>query len=315
MSDLSQGPVAAAASQEVLFFASLTEIESRPYFRADLPAKPKLVRLIGWYWLPDMVACRYCPYHRGHRRGFVAETENGDEIMVGNVCGGRHFPEFEILKREFNEARSRQVQMELVTRVISEQAQIYAKCEEMNTHPLGIEWLRRSIRNFEQALPEVTAELVRRARRKDAVVKRDRWLVGREAEAYKLAKGMRLREQKGKDDDTPERVLAEETIGHLIGLEIFAASIKQVYVDYLIEPLNQLRGVDVSTLSRRELKRWADWALSAASNIEEAKRLLGCGQEFFKAPNLNLIHQMGWDCAVERKLRDFRWDYARGRTI
>lgn len=67
-------------------------ISARESFSSNLSLKErKLEKIIGYYELPDKLRCGLDSCHTPHNKGYIVQTDIGDETNIGNACGRKYF--------------------------------------------------------------------------------------------------------------------------------------------------------------------------------------------------------------------------------
>jgi hypothetical protein len=279
------------------------EIYSRPDYQADIdPTASKPEKIIAGYQFPEAIPCGLKNCHQPHKQGYLVLTTSGAETNMGWVCGVNHFGvDFRMMRKSFDRAASMHRYKLRLQEILGNADDILSRWNGLVNEAHGLRWLQQSMRWFSRTYPPSVVAMVRdRSRRGDAVVSVERERSKQQLDAAEVANPGVSRERL--------RYIAEP-VGQLQGLSIFE---KDLYAHeaYKVENgLQELRGLDLESLSYRKLGDLYRWASTIEDSLLDVELLLEEGQKFFQAENLGLLGYLARHVPDQDLISRIDWDY------
>jgi hypothetical protein len=281
------------------------EIYSRPDYQADIdPATSKPEKIISGYQFPEPIACGLKNCRQPHKQGYLVLTTSGVETNMGWVCGVKHFGvDFHMMRKTFDRAVSMHRYKLRLQEVLGNAEDTLSRWNDLVSEAHGLQWLRRGIRCFSTNYPASVVTTVReRSRRGDALVSVERERTKQELDAAEVASPGVSRERL--------RYIAQP-VGQLQGLSIFEKDIRAHEAYKIEDGLQELRGLDLESLSYRKLGDLYRWANTIEDSLLDVELLLEEGQKFFQAENLGLLINLTRHVPEQDLISRINWDYDR----
>lgn len=279
------------------------EIYNRTAYQADIdPATSKPEKIIAGYQFFEAIPCGLKNCHQPHKQGYLVLTTSGAETNMGWVCGVNHFGvDFRMMRKSFDRAVSMHRYKQRLQEVMGNADDILSRWNDLVNETHGLRWLQRSIRYFSKTYPASVVAAVRdRSRRGDSVVSVERERIKQELDAAEVANPGVSRERL--------RYVAEP-VGQLQGLLIFEKDLYSHEAFKIESSLQELRGLDLESLSYRKLSDWYRWANSIEDSLLDIELLLEEGQKFFQAANRGLLVHLTRHAPDQDLISRVEWDY------
>ena len=282
---------------------SADEIYNRAAYQADIdPTTSKPEKIIAGYQFPEAIPCGLKNCHQPHKQGYLVLTTSGAETNMGWVCGVNHFGvDFRMMRKRFDRAVSTHRYKLRLQEILQHADDTLNRWNTLVSETHGVRWLQRSIRSFNNTYPaSVVAAIRDRSRRGDTLVSVERERTKQELDAAEVANPSVGRERL--------RYVAEP-VGQLQGLLIFEKDLYTHEAFNIEGGLQELRGLDLETLSYRKLGVWYRWANSIDDSLLDIEVMLEEGQKFFQEENLGLLSYLTRHAPDRDLISRVVWDY------
>lgn len=288
------------SENELVEVTSYEELLQRPRFVANLDRKLfTLTKLIGVYGLESKCQCGLTDCHTGHKRGYLAATDNGYETNIGHKCGKNIFgANWHELRRRLNadirEKRHRDTVEAFQPRI----PDLLRRAEQLRNHPFGAHWAWHKIGYIRQGLPHrVWSKVEAMMRSGDA-----RIFVSRAAnDAEIAAEEVRTR----KEVEGP--LYVQDFVARLDGLEAFKGDndLRALLTIGITERLREIAMIRVDTSRPHALSEACKWIASVDVQFATVRRVLEAARRLLTKNNLmqlQLLEMSGSEIAQLRRL-------------
>lgn len=280
-----------------------SEILERPGFIQSLdPSRHKLKEIIGRYVSKDRVNCGLSNCHTPHSKGYLVSTTDGYETNIGKDCGKREFGvDFERRSKEFDARILEKENREKLWSFRFQSDSYEEKLEKLKSGPAGATEIRRKLQcllNFERGVPSGVVEIFRRmVRERKSTLTTEREATRQELDDIEVMTGKRPSE--------PHYI--EEQVAEISGIPALFPenSLREILVRHVEEPIEMVKGLDIDSLSRKELKYWAKSIASIDQELENAERVLSQAKRLLKPNNLRPFIEVLDDPNERKELREF----------
>lgn len=271
------------SEKEIIRVEKWTDITERPGFSGNLnPSEHKLVSIIGRYAFKDYVPCGLSNCHTPHGRGYIVVTKDGQETNIGKDCGKNYFGvDFETLSNKFDRDMTEKENREKLWSFFFRIEEVTAHVKSVRTEERGADWVYKQI-NMLQNIQEVPSKVVRRlaamVKSRDPKLALDREATETEIEQLELAQGRQL--QRPYPVSIP--------MGEVAGLDALFPenNLKVLLIDGVSEPIKELSGADIDSLTFDQLRKWSRWLGDLDKCFEQAERAVRNGRIFLTQENL-----------------------------
>jgi hypothetical protein len=272
-------------------------VTSLPGYASDVdPSSVKLKEIIGSYILPAEVPCGL-KCRQPHKRGYVVSTKREIVTNLGNVCGGKHFPDanFEQMRRNFNCDVRMKSYREAITAFKLRIPEIADSVHELRQSEQGADWVHRCLDRFKT--PGYGIESVRRTLA--AMLKENKPRIVKERPATRDE----IETARALGQPIPQYV--EEPIGFLAGLKALddKNDLRAILVVDIGNRLPEMEALDVETASEHTLRREVDWIGDIDNKLEQALDAIVDGVIFLTKRNLRQLESFLWNDSEREAFR------------
>lgn len=240
----------------------------------------KLREIIGSYEFSDEVHCGL-PCNQPHNRGYVAVTDQGAIILLGNQCGKRTFGlDFQTYRAAFVREINAKERREIIERTRNQLPALRQRVRAIRDagatrfYALG-QALRGSQATAPASVRRVLDDLIRTGR---AIVMGTRPPTDEERVAYEAANGRK---------PPPGYELPVE-YGRLAGLGFFSPDLdlRKLLIDEIEATLTAIEKIDIEKATDKELAAVARTANQLSMKFERVDTAMGYARAFFTQANL-----------------------------
>jgi len=265
-----------------LMFYDYAEVAKRPNFRPEIDtSKHKIEKIISKSIFPDKHPCGKKDCHQPHKNGWVVETVDNLETLVGSKCGLEWGGDTFLSQIAALDKRiKRESKLKIISEFIQNTDLLIERVHEIKTRTNGALWLSKTITRLEtECTEDIFRNLKRRAAKGETSVTKD---VLKTKEERELESSMNV----GVSSSAYKTLI----IGHLDGLEVLNFDIRQILIQKIYSTVISLKHVNPSTLSTPALNKLSLELGEIDTLFLQAEDILGYGKKFFSnESNFKLI--------------------------
>lgn len=267
-------------------FTTWQEVEDLPGYINDIDPKViKLKKVMGPYREPELRVCGLSTCRHKHFKGFIVELEDGRVTNIGADCGNTHLgAEFDVQSRLIVRDWASQERRETINCAKSRTEGWQRECLQMRNGEHGASWLlkqNKTIRDHNDGLPDSVVRFLQNAiKTGDNSVYTERAATQNEREI-------------AKETGQGELSFIRENVGALSGIKGLSKinSLRDILAVDLEVNLKTLAGLDVESLSDKDLQFWAKWCSEVDSKINVVRSIINDSQKFFTRDNICLLFE------------------------
>jgi hypothetical protein len=273
--------------EEKITLETWEDILNRPGYRSPVePQKCRYLSIAAVYSFKEQSArCGASDCEQAHSQGFLLIASDKKETNLCEACGERLLDvtinsQEQVLQRE---ATVREQQIRL-NKVLEQSDVIKGRVKELKHTLKGANWLHQALTSFQKSHPsDLLAALKALATDKESNI---------------------ILNALAEDAVDPFRL---EQVEQLQGLRIFAADIREELIGKILKPLIQLGELAENPDANPSLASYCQWADSLEEQFTRAELLVGEGQAFFAAENLERLKSIPLSEQSAQFMRSAKW--------
>lgn len=308
MSDFPPSPLKGYDEKDFVVVRCVEDITSRPDFRPeiDLIADP-IKQPLGSHPFKMICGRKGCQSHREHHRGYIIRTQSGKTTVIGWKCGADLLADWGLFTNMVDAKNQQLRDRETLRGIEVRMFEIRGDVAAMRTRSRGLDWLAKSLENFNRSCPKrLLSNLKQRALKPGGdAIHHEEELTAQEREDLK-AMGTA-----GPKDTEFRRKL----VGRLKGLDVLKKAPDKILWKGVLEPLKLLEDFGSENVPIDQLRRLAMRCGQIDYSLLEMEYVLQNVQQFFTEDNFSQFLLLHLDAATEREVKQFKWDFGAGERL
>lgn len=258
-------------------------ISTRENFSSNLSLKEKkLEKIIGYYELSEKLRCGLNSCHTPHNKGYIVQTDTGDETNIGNTCGRKYFDViFTNMSKDFMNTLEH---AKLKSYLSEMKPQLFLLWQKINALDVGSKSASWAIRMQEKLSDSEVIGLTAYRALRDMFASNSGNVVSSRPPTQR-----EIDIATSTGNPAPQSV--DVVVGFISNIEFMSPDekISDLFHKRLKGPVEALQKSDIEKLSRTQMQPIAKGLRSLDDNLEVLRGRLEMAREFLTKDNLSQL--------------------------